>query len=156
MYVDRSLSPRDRTRAKAAAVAAFKAHPQVEAVFTREQLAATASPTSPPDRWSLIERARASFDAERSGDFVVLLKRNVTPIADTRSYVATHGSPWDYDRRVPIIFWRRGMAAANRQDAVETVDIMPTIAALVGLAVDRNSVDGECLEGISGITCPAR
>ena len=156
MYVDRSLSPRDQARAKAAAVAAFKAHPQVEAVFTREQLAATPSPTSPPDRWTLIERARASFDPERSGDFVVLLKRDITPIADTRFYVATHGSPWDYDRRVPILYWRRGMAHADRPEAIETVDIMPTLAASIGLGVDANSIDGECLGGISGISCPSR
>jgi hypothetical protein len=83
IYVDRALAPADRARAKAAAVAAFRAHPQVEAVFTHEQLAATRSPTSPPNEWSLIERARASFDPERSGDFVVLLKRDVTAIAAT-------------------------------------------------------------------------
>lgn len=156
MYVDRSLSARDQARAKAAAVAAFKAHPQVEAVFTREQLAATPSPTSAPDKWSLIERARASFDPERSGDFVVLLKRDITPIANTRSYAATHGSPWDYDRRVPIVFWRRGMAHSDRPDAIETADIMPTLAASIGLSVDTNSIDGECLGGISGIACPSR
>ncbi len=156
MYVDRALSPADRVRAKAAAVAAFRAHPQVEAVFTREQLAAAASPTSPPDGWSLIERARASFDAERSGDFVVLLKRDVTPIADTRSYVATHGSPWDYDRRVPILFWRRGMTRTDRNDSIETVDIMPTLAASLGLAVDQKSIDGKCLTGVSTINCSAR
>ena len=156
MYIDRSLSPRDQARAKAAAVAAIKAHPQVEAVFTKEQLAATPSPTATPDKWSLIEKARASFDPERSGDFVVLLKRDITPIADTRSYVATHGSPWDYDRRVPILYWRRGMAHADRPEAVETADIMPTLAASIGLAVDRSSIDGECLGGIGGISCPSR
>jgi predicted AlkP superfamily pyrophosphatase or phosphodiesterase len=156
MYVDLALSPGDRARAKSAAVAAFRAHPQVEAVFTREQLAATRSPTSPPDQWSLIERARASFDAERSGDFVVLLKRDVTPIADTKSYVATHGSPWDYDRRVPILFWQRGMVGANRNESIETADIMPTLAAAIGLAIDQKSIDGKCLAGVSAINCPAR
>lgn len=156
MYVDRALSPSDRGRARAAAVAAFKAHPQVEAVFTKEQIAATPSPRSAPDQWSLIERVRASFDPERSGDFVVLLKRDVTPIADTRSYAATHGSPWDYDRRVPILFWRKGMPASNRSEAIETVDIMPTLAASIGLAIDANSIDGECLGGVSGINCPSR
>jgi predicted AlkP superfamily pyrophosphatase or phosphodiesterase len=156
MYVDRALSLADQARAKAAAVAAFRAHPQVEAVFTHEQLAAAKSPTSPPDQWSMIDKARASFDAERSGDFVVLLKRDVTPIADTKSYVATHGSPWDYDRRVPILFWRRGMARTDRNDSVETADIMPTLAGAMGLSVDRNSIDGECLSGIAGVTCPSR
>jgi arylsulfatase A-like enzyme len=156
IYVDRALPPADRARAKAAAVAAFRAHPQVEAVFTSEQLAATGSPTSPPDEWSLIERARASFDPERSGDFVVLLKRDVTPIADTTYYIATHGSPWDYDRRVPILFWRRGMTRTERNDSIETVDIMPTLAAAIGLAVDQKSIDGKCLTGVSGINCPTR
>ncbi|HYC94706.1 MAG TPA: alkaline phosphatase family protein [Sphingomicrobium sp.] len=156
MYVDRALSPADRARAKAAAVAAFRAHPQVEAVFTHEQLAATPSPTSPPDQWSMIERARASFDSQRSGDFIVLLKQDVQPVPVTTSYVATHGSPWDYDRRVPILFWRRGMARAERNDSIETVDIMPTLAAAIGLPVDAKSIDGECLSGVSGIACPSR
>jgi arylsulfatase A-like enzyme len=154
IYVDRSLSPMDQARAKAAAVAAFRAHPQVEAVFTHEQLAATPSPTSSPDKWSLIERARASFDPERSGDFVVLLKRDVTPIADTKLYIATHGSPWDYDRRVPILFWRSGMAHVERNDAIETTDIMPTLAGSIGLAIEPNSIDGECLSGVQGMACP--
>ena len=156
MYVDRSLSPREQARAKAAAIAAFRAHPQVEAVFTKEQLAATPSPTSPPDQWSMVERARASFDAERSGDFVVLLKRDITPIANTTSYAATHGSPWDYDRRVPILFWRRGMVPSLRTEAIETVDIMPTLAASIGLVVDPQSIDGECLTAVPGIACTAR
>ena len=156
VYLDRSLSAGDQARAKAAAVAAYRAHPQVEAVFTREQLAATASPTSPPDQWSLIERARASFDPGRSGDFVVLLKRDVNPVPVTTSYVATHGSPWDYDRRVPILFWRRGMAHSERNDAIETADIMPTLAASIGLAVDPSAIDGECLGGIAAVSCPAR
>jgi predicted AlkP superfamily pyrophosphatase or phosphodiesterase len=154
IYVDRALSQANQARAKTAAVAAYRAHPQVEAVFTKEQLAATASPTASPDKWSLIERTRASFDPERSGDFVVLLKRDITPISDTRSYAATHGSPWDYDRRVPILFWRRAMTAADHAEAIETVDIMPTLAASIGLPVDPASIDGKCLRAVRGIICP--
>ena len=156
MYVDRSLSPADQRRAKAAAVAAFKAHPQVETVFTREELSAARSPTSPPDQWTLTDKAKASFDAERSGDFVVLLKRDIQPVAVTTSYVATHGSPWDYDRRVPILFWRKGTSQAIRNDSIETVDIMPTLAAAIGLPVDQKSIDGKCLTGVFGINCPSR
>lgn len=158
IYVDRSLPTGDRAKATAAAIAAYRAHPMVEAVFTRAQLRATPSPTASPDKWSLIERARASFDDQRSGDFLVMLKRDITPIAapSAGTYVATHGSPWDYDRRVPILFWRRGMAPADRADAIETADIMPTLAATLGLAVDPRSIDGKCLAGVAGIACPAR
>ncbi len=155
MYVDRALPPRDRARALTAAVAAYRAEPMVEAVFTHDQLKAAPPPTSSPDQWSLIERARASFDDERSGDFVVLLKRDITPIADTKSYISTHGSPWDYDRRVPILFWRRGMAETNRNELIETADIMPTLAASMGLPIDMSKIDGHCLS-IQGVACPAR
>jgi len=156
MYVDRALSPSDQARALAAAVAMFRAHPQVEVVFTRQQLAAAPSPTAPPNEWSLLDKARASFDPERSGDFIVLLKRDIMPIPDTTRYAATHGSPWDYDRRVPILFWRPGMAHNERNDSIETADIMPTLAATIGLAVDQNSIDGQCLTGVQGVNCPAR
>jgi predicted AlkP superfamily pyrophosphatase or phosphodiesterase len=152
IYIDRNLSPRDRKRLLTAAVAAYKAHPQVEAVFTAEQLAATPVATTPPDQWTLIQRARASFYPGRSGDFVVLLKKDITPISDTSRYVATHGSAWDYDRRVPILFWRRGMPAVASDSAIETTDIMPTLAATLGLPLAPGSVDGRCLGQVA--QCP--
>jgi predicted AlkP superfamily pyrophosphatase or phosphodiesterase len=133
------------------AVRSYRAHPQVAAVFTQAELRAAPSPSGPPDEWSLIDRARASFDPERSGDFVVLLKPNVTPIASPgRGYVATHGSPWDYDRRVPILFWRTGLRPFEQPLAVETVDIMPTLAALIGLPIAPGSIDGRCLDLAEG------
>jgi arylsulfatase A-like enzyme len=156
VYFDRALKPADRARAQTEALALYAAHPQVEAVFTSEQLRRTALPATTPDRWTVIERVRASFDPDRSGDLLVVLKPHVTPIPNTTRYVATHGSPWDYDRRVPILFWRPAMAASNRDDHVETVDIMPTLAAMLGLAVDSSAIDGECLTRIQGIACPPR
>jgi arylsulfatase A-like enzyme len=156
MYIDHQLSAADRTRALEAAVEAYRAQPMVEAVFTHQQLKAAPSPTGSPDQWSLIERARASFDDERSGDFVVILKRDIMPIAHpSPTYVSTHGSPWDNDRRVPILFWRKGMAAANRNESIETADIMPTLAASMGLAIDTAKIDGHCVS-VQGIFCPVR
>src|SRR5438067_2445060 len=143
MYIDRSLSAADRKRLLAAAVAAYRAHPQVEAVFTADQLAATPVPTSRPTQWTLIQRARASFYPGRSGDFVVFLKKDITPIANTTSYVATHGSPWDYDRRVPILFWRPVRAGTTVEASAETTDILPTLGAMIGLSVAPGSIDGK-------------
>ena len=76
------------------------------------------------------------------------------PIADTTALVATHGSPWDYDRRVPILFWRPGFIGSTIEGPVETVDIMPTLAAMIGLDVPAGSVDGHCLEGAPAVVCP--
>ena len=156
MYVDRKLAPAQRARVLRDAIATYKGHPQVAAVFTKAELAAAPAPSGPPDNWSLIQRAKASFDPQRSGDFVVLLKPRVTPIFDTsRGYVSTHGSPWDYDRRVPILFWRKGMTAFEQPLAVETADILPTLAATIGVPIATGSIDGRCLdldEG-AGSTC---
>ncbi len=157
MYVDRGLASAARARVLAAALATYRAHPQVEAVLTHDQLAKAAMPTTTPDRWTLVERARASFDAQRSGDFVVILKRDITPIADTKGgYVSTHGSVWDYDRRVPIIFWRPGYPAQNVEVPAQTVDILPSVAAMIGLSLPMDSIDGKCLSQAPGAVCTSR
>ena len=156
VWIDKGLTGIDRKKALREALKAYRAHPQVEAAFSRDQIAKTPMPSGNPVAWTLIQRARASFDPDRSGDIIVFLKPHITPIADTSRFVSTHGSPWDYDRRVPIAFWRRGMAPAAPQEAVETVDIMPTVAAMLGVPLGPPAIDGHCLTGISGVVCAGR
>ena len=156
VWIDRSLAPRDRTRVEREAVAFYEAHPQVEAVFTSRQIGRIPLPTGSPDKWSIGQMVRASYDRQRSGDLYVVLKRNVSPIVSPGvGYVATHGSVWDYDRRVPILFWRKGMRSAPRQDHISTVNILPTIAAQIGLVLPAR-LDGRCLSGVEGVACPVR
>jgi predicted AlkP superfamily pyrophosphatase or phosphodiesterase len=153
MWIDRKLSARDRQRLLAAAVAAYKAHPQVEAVFTGQEIAAISIPTGAPETWSTIQRVRASYFQGRSGDLFVVLKRDITPIADTSRFVATHGSVWDYDRRVPMLFWRKGSPGSTIEHSAETTDIMPTLASMIGLALAPGSIDGHCLKEVAGAVC---
>ena len=99
----------------------------------------------------MLERAKASFDPERSGDFVVLLKEFVTPVPEIElGLTATHGSPWSYDRRVPILFWWKGVQGFEQPNAVETADILPTLASFIGLDVPKNEIDGRCLDLMAG------
>lgn len=156
MWVDRSLSPRDQQRLISAALAAYRSHPQVEAVFTARQIAGSAVPTGDPVSWSVIQRVRASYYPGRSGDFFVVLKPNITPIANTTRSVATHGSVWDYDRRVPILFWRPGTSGSTIERSAETIDIMPTLASMIGLGLSPGSVDGHCLAEVPGTSCSVR
>jgi predicted AlkP superfamily pyrophosphatase or phosphodiesterase len=156
VYVDRKLRPQDKKKVITEALAAYRAHGDVEAAFSADEIKRSPAPTATPDRWTLLERAKASFDPVRSGDIFVVIRRYVTPIRDTKSSVATHGSPWDYDRRVPIVFWRRGMARSDRDQPIETADIMPTLAAMLGMPLGNRTIDGKCLMGIEGVSCPAR
>ncbi|MFC0590444.1 alkaline phosphatase family protein [Novosphingobium aquiterrae] len=158
-YVSRSVSPAQKGQVVQALVSLARSHPQVAAAFTAEELAKTPPPSGNPQDWSLKDRARASFDPNRSGDVVILLDRAVTPIPEAipGMYVATHGSAFDYDRRVPMLFWRRGLRGFEQPAPVETVDIAPSLAALIGLAVPEGTFDGRCLDldGGSGNTCEA-
>ena len=156
IYVDERLAPADQKRMLDAALAAYTANPQVAAAYSARQVAAVPVPRTPPQSWTLIQRARASYHAGRSGDLIVLLKRDVTPLADTSRSVATHGTPWDYDRRVPILFWRPGTSGTTVEHSAETTDIMPTLASIIGVPVQSGSVDGHCLAEVPGARCSAR
>ncbi len=146
-YLSHRLSSVQKAQVLAALVPMLKAHPQVAAVFTATELAEAPLPVGSPQDWSLKDRARASFDPVRSGDLVVLLDRAVVPITDpSPGYVATHGSAWDYDRRVPILFWRKGVPGLEQPAPVETVDIAPTLIAMLGLPVPEGAYDGRCLD----------
>lgn len=151
MYLSTKIPAEQREAVLAAAIGHYRSHAQVEAVYTKAELAAVPSPSGPPEDWSLIQRIRANFDPERSGDFNVVLKRYVTPIPSTSfGYVATHGSPWGYDRRVPILFWWKGVAPFEQPNGIETVDIMPTLASLIDLNVPKDEIDGRCVDLIAG------
>jgi phosphonoacetate hydrolase len=150
-YLAKTLTAAQRKAALAELLPRLRAHPQIEAVVTREELEAHPVSKRAPDTWSLMDKLRASYHPQRSGDFIIALKPRVTPIPESGiGYVATHGSVWDYDRRVPILFWRKGLTAFEQPNAVMTVDIMPTLASVIGLPVDAGKIDGRCLDLLSG------
>ena len=159
VWIASTVPPALRQQAIMRVKAAYLAFPQVTAVLTADELKATSIATTPPETWSLAERARASFDPDRSGDLIVMLKPRITPIpaaVAAGSYIATHGSPWDYDRRVPILFWRKGMAAFEQPNSIDTVDIAPTLAAIIGLPIWPREMDGKCRDLVAGVgtSCP--
>ena len=150
-YFSKALTAAQRGAVLAEILPRLRAHPQVEAVVTRDQLDAHPISKRAPDTWSLLDKLRASYNPQRSGDFIIALKPRVTPIPESGiGYVATHGSVWDYDRRVPMLFWRKGLAGFEQPNAVMTVDILPTLASVIGVPVDANKIDGRCLDLLSG------
>lgn len=155
IWIAEGLSEADRNKALDALKALLEANEQVVAVYTKDELAAMPMPEGDPQDWTMAERTRASFDPERSGDVLMMTARGVVPGDPNPGYTATHGSPWDYDRRVPILFWRKGLTGFEQPDPVETVDIAPTLAAIVGLDLPEGTFDGRCLDidGTAADTC---
>jgi predicted AlkP superfamily pyrophosphatase or phosphodiesterase len=155
LFINTPPDPAFHAKVSAAAVAWLKAQPQVAQVFTAAEIAAAApAPGTGVEALSLAERFHESYDPERSGDVIVAFKQYST-LGMPRSVgdnVAGHGSPWDHDRRVPILFWRSGIAAERRPEPIETVDIAPTLAAIAGVVTPR--VDGRCLSAVTAACAP--
>ena len=52
-----------------------------------------------------------------------------------------HGSPYHYDRHVPLIFYGAGIAPGASAERVSVADVAPTLAALIGVQVP-DDLDG--------------
>ena len=55
-----------------------------------------------------------------------------------------HGSPWNYDTHVPIIFMGPGVKPGKVHRQVQPADVVPTLAALLGMTAPA-SAQGEVL-----------
>jgi predicted AlkP superfamily pyrophosphatase or phosphodiesterase len=58
---------------------------------------------------------------------------------------ATHGMPHDPDANVPVLFWGFGVKAGAYPDEVRTVDMAPTLAAILGIK-PTEALDGVVLK----------
>jgi predicted AlkP superfamily pyrophosphatase or phosphodiesterase len=94
--------------------------------------------------------ARAALLSEfpgRGGDLFVIPKPNW--FFDRRgksgewSGGTTHGTPYAYDQRVPIILMGGGIPPGKNADAVTPADIAPTLAELTGISIAHT--DGHAL-----------
>ena len=91
----------------------------------------------------LYEMFRHSFRSERAPD-VFLAPKEHFPLIETDEGT-THGSPYDYDTHVPLVFAGMGIEAGRRHARVRTVDIAPTIASILGIDAP-DDLDGRPLD----------
>ena len=98
----------------------------VEDVLFRRELEGSA-----PSANTLIEKFRNAYFSERAGDFVVQYKEN--HLLTSGKTGTSHGTVWGYDTRIPLVFWRHGVAPAFITDRSAVVDMAPTIAAILGI-----------------------
>lgn len=86
-----------------------------------------------PDTW-LHRSVLNNFHPKRSGDIYIVFEPNwFINDFDGLNVAATHGSPWQYDTYVPIVFAGAGMKPAKVNRRVHTIDIAPTLAAYLGI-----------------------
>lgn len=67
------------------------------------------------------------FNQELSGDVHFWLNPQWIP----QRIGATHGTPWSYDTRVPLLWYGKGIPPGKSAELVNTIDIAPTIATFL-------------------------
>jgi predicted AlkP superfamily pyrophosphatase or phosphodiesterase len=105
----------------------------VAKVYWSADIASTAATNDP-----MLTAYRKSYFAGRSGDVAFVFERNWVNTAGTN-----HGTPYDYDQRVPVAFFGAGIAAGQHTVAASPVDIVPTLGAVTGIRMPRT--DGRVL-----------
>ena len=107
----------------AALASTIRALPGVRRVDRFQALAADTLTDPIARRW------RHQFPATTPIELVVTL----TEGSAWRGNIAFHGTPYDYDSHVPMIFYGAGVRPGRFAEFVRTVDLAPTLAALAGV-----------------------
>lgn len=116
----------DPARAADMAASAAASVPGVQAAFTRAQLLAGNLPDSPVAR-----KASNSFNSQRSGDVFLIVDQFAVPVPG--DIETTHGSPWNYDAQVPLLFWGSAFNPGVYAIQCQPIDLVATLAAALRL-----------------------
>jgi predicted AlkP superfamily pyrophosphatase or phosphodiesterase len=118
----------DAGEVESVAAEAARKSPHIARVYTREQLLKGNVQRDPiGDSMSL------SFFAPRFGDLVIL----PDPYYLFDATGTTHGTPYEYDTHVPLIFYGPGIKPGTYSNRVAVNDVAPTLAEI--LQVERPS-----------------
>jgi len=111
----------------------IRAMPDIAAVASFDELAALPDKRfDDPRDESLLYRLKYSAAPERAGEILFAFGPMIELGGPPGHDPAQHGTAYDYDRRVPIIFWGPWQAE-HRTDPASTVDIAPTLARELGI-----------------------
>ena len=78
-----------------------------------------------------LQRLQQGYNQKLSGDVLVI--PNPATISSGRTGT-THGSGYNYDTHVPIIFYGKGIKKGNLKRKVSITDIVPTISNLLKIS----------------------
>jgi hypothetical protein len=112
--------------------------PHIAHVYTRSQIL---NGTVPQD--DISRAVSVGYYAGRSGDLVVLQE----PYYLFDRTGTSHGTPYEYDNHVPVIFMGTGIKAGVYAQRAAVNDIAPTLAQILGIARPAGA-SGRVLERI--------
>lgn len=121
----------DAAEVRRVAVQAISSSPHVARIYTWDQLTGGRAPI---DRFD--ERVIRSFHPRRSGDLDIVLD----PYWIRGSTTATHGSPYNYDSHIPLIFMGKSVRPGRYYQHAALNDLAPTLAAILDIEIPSGSL----------------
>ncbi|UCE49046.1 MAG: alkaline phosphatase family protein [Phycisphaerales bacterium] len=125
----------DHAKIKAAKLDLVKVEQAVAAALTDSKgiaLAVPRSGLSSMQTTPILAQIQRNYHPSRSGDIYVV-QDPYWFMFDKGPVAAMHGSPWNYDTHVPIIFASSKIRSQTVHRLVHPVDVAPTLAALLGM-----------------------
>lgn len=96
----------------------------------------TAQPKAQQDRQRFLQMFARAYFPGRSGQLMVVPKKYHIITAESPHYRFMHGTPWEYDVQIPLIFHGgRYVKRGVYKNAASLQDVAPTVAALLGIAL---------------------
>ena len=93
----------------------------------------------------ILANVQRGFHQVRSGDVLYVLESGWIPAGYNTG--TTHGSPYNYDTHVPLIFFGKGIKKGISHQYHPIIDIAPTISALLDIEFPNGST-GKVIEKV--------
>lgn len=113
--------------------AVLKKHPDVAKVYTAEDLA---NPEQLDEQGKLMAK---SFYPNRSGDVAILLKEGYLFIEKQTQLGTSHGTPYDYDRYVPLIIMGPNVLPGDKTEAVVPQHSASILSYFLGISPPKDN-----------------
>lgn len=98
---------------------------------------------------SICNKIKKGFNSPRSGDLIVVTKPGW--ISDwSQPGGTTHGSYYDYDTHVPLIFYGYGISGKKDYSLIHIEDIAPTVSNILHIT-SPSGTTGKIIEGVLNI-----
>lgn len=133
-----ALAAKHLTPAQAAVVAkaAILRSPEIATAYTADELAGDGTLRSggqgetgvEPEGDTLLAMSRRSYFPGRSVDVAFILRPY---LSDRTPFGVNHGTPWDFDTHVPLIWYGLGVTPGVHVEPVHVEDLAPTLSAVL-------------------------
>lgn len=147
LYLNRAVAAERRVDPAALERVAAEAASQAAGIyvaFGRTQILTGQLP-----QWSWIDKVAAGFHPRLGGDIFLVTQPGWLL---SRPPDASHGSPWPPDTHVPLVLRGPGIAHGVWYRRVTSMDIVPTLAQVLGIGYPTGCMGQPLYEALEGIS----